>query len=109
VACTRTTRELSIPSSSSLIRVARAFDELHDWYLVKGANPGMVTRKLSIDGVKNLLDEDDALGLYESLVLPLRREYKLAPDQRIATEIFHVSKEENHDNDYDDHVKVHLI
>mmetsp|Transcript_15506 Transcript_15506/g.38608 ORF Transcript_15506/g.38608 Transcript_15506/m.38608 type:complete len:1261 (-) Transcript_15506:1280-5062(-) len=95
VACTRAKNELSIPPSSSLIRVAESFDKLHNWKLTKDAHPGMVTSAMSIDGVEKLIDEDDALGLYESLVVPLRHEYKLSTDQRIATEIFGVSSDEN--------------
>ena len=98
VACTRAKNELSIPPSSSLIRVAKSFDELHIWKLEKDSHPGMVTNAVSVDGVKDLIDEDDALGLYESLVVPLRQEYELSTDQKISAEIFGVTSDESEDN-----------
>lgn len=100
VACTRTKCELSIPPSFSLIQVAKAFDELHTWKHLRDNNPGMVTQAISIEGVDNLISENDALGLYESLVFPLRREYGLNDDESMMREIFGVIKKtNNYDND----------
>ena len=68
VACTRTKNQLSLPASS-LIRVAEAFDNLHKWKQLRDTHPQTVNKftQVSIDGVDELVDEDDAFGFTRAL------------------------------------------
>jgi superfamily I DNA/RNA helicase len=83
VACTRAKRQLSIPSSS-ILKVWKNFDSLHQWYLRRDTNMAVSLDDLEFDGAGGILDEHSALALYKDLVKPLRIEYSLKPHQLLV-------------------------
>lgn len=84
VACTRAKRQLSI-SSSSILKVWKNFDALHQWYLRREVNIAPISLEdLELEGVENFIDEDSALALYDDLVKPLRIEYSLKRHQLLV-------------------------
>jgi superfamily I DNA/RNA helicase len=83
VACTRAKRQLSIPSSS-ILRVLKNFDSLHQWYLRRQVNTAVSLDDLELEGVGRIGDEESVLALYKDLVTPLRTEYSLKPHQLLV-------------------------
>jgi superfamily I DNA/RNA helicase len=84
VACTRAKRQLSIPSSS-ILKVWKNFDSLHQWYLRREVNIAPLSLDdLDFDRAGGVIDEDSALALYKDLVKPLRIEYSLKPHQLLV-------------------------
>jgi hypothetical protein len=83
VACTRAKRQLSIPSSS-ILRVLKNFDSLHQWCLRRRVNTAVSLDDLELDGVGGVGDEEKVLALYNDLVTPLRTEYSLKPHQLLV-------------------------
>jgi hypothetical protein len=83
VACTRAKRQLSIPSSS-ILKVWKNFDSLHQWCLRRDMNIAVSLDDLELEGIERVLDEENLLALYEDLVRPLRTEYSLEPHQLLV-------------------------
>jgi superfamily I DNA/RNA helicase len=95
VACTRAKRQLSIPSSS-ILRVWKNFDTLHQWYLRRKVNIAPVSLEdLELEGVGRFHDEKSVLALYEDLVRPLRTEYSLKPHQLLVDTLIHLDGEQS--------------
>ena len=96
VACTRAKKLLCVPAP--IQKLLQDFDAVHDMicasrlYEKRGLE---IQTELVVLGRKEVLSVDDALGLYESLVFPLRQSFNLLEQERLTNVLFGDAEEED--------------
>jgi UvrD/REP helicase N-terminal domain/UvrD-like helicase C-terminal domain len=94
VALTRAKSMLSIPPR--FLKLLEAFDDVHEWEAITHDADAVNTVAVSIPGCgKDTMTEDDAHCFYNSLILPLREEYGMKPDQLLKDTLINFDHDDN--------------